>query len=239
MRVLIFLLLISSALHAQKPETSFKIPGSTEQVIVVTSASWTATTGNLQRYEIKDGAWIKTGTSIPVALGKTGLTWGRGLHKNSSTEKKEGDGKAPAGVFALGTMFGYAESSPSANGFPYKQSTDRDYFIDDDKSSDYNTWVTIPPGKPNYPKERWFSYEKMKRADHLYEYGVVILHNSSPVEKGKGSAIFFHVWRNPGSPTLGCTAMSKENMLTLVKWLDEKKKPLLIQVPESELMKVN
>lgn len=219
--------------------TSFDIPDTTHQVVVVTTASWTAKGGTLQRYEKVNGRWTKIGKDVPVAVGKNGLAWGRGLHKTTGMpEKKESDGKAPAGVFSLGTMFGYSDKTPSLTGYPYRQCTSRDYFIDDMNSRDYNQWVTIPASEQNNPEARWSSFERMKRGDHLYEYGVVILHNSMPVAKGKGSAIFFHVWRSPESPTLGCTSMSKESLLELIKWLEPEKKPLLIQVPYSELNKL-
>jgi L,D-peptidoglycan transpeptidase YkuD (ErfK/YbiS/YcfS/YnhG family) len=110
---------------------------------------------------------------------------------------------------------------------------------DDVNSKDYNTWVSISADKENNPKAFWGSVEKMKRGDHLYEYGIIINHNSNPAEKGKGSAIFFHVWRTPGAPTLGCTSMSKENLLQLMAWLDPKKEPLLVQAPVSELSGLN
>jgi L,D-peptidoglycan transpeptidase YkuD (ErfK/YbiS/YcfS/YnhG family) len=220
--------------------TSFSIPSRTNQVIIVTSSNWATTQGRLQRFERIQGKWTKVSENIPVALGKNGLAWGKGLHKNDSQpQKKEGDSEAPAGIFSLGTMFGYASQSPSHYGYPYRQSTVRDYFVDDVNSTDYNKWVTIPPDKENNPKAYWASVEKMKRGDHLYEYGVIINHNVDPIEKGKGSAIFFHVWRTPGAATLGCTSMSKENLLQLMAWLDPKKEPLLIQVPVSELARVN
>ena len=217
-------------------KTSFSIPDQTKQVIVVTSTDWTTTQALLQRYERSDKGWKRIGTQVKVSLGKNGLAWGRGLHKKmAGLEKKEGDAKAPAGVFSLGTMFGYGESSPSALRYPYRQSTPRDYFVDDVNSKDYNQWVTIPADKENNSKQYWASVEKMKRSDHLYEYGIVINHNSDPVEKGKGSAIFFHIWRTPGAGTLGCTSMSKDDLLQLMGWLDPEKKPLLIQVPVAEL----
>jgi L,D-peptidoglycan transpeptidase YkuD (ErfK/YbiS/YcfS/YnhG family) len=233
---ILFLYGIISTVNSQLQSSAFTIPESTYQIILVTSGSWSSKDGNLQRYEKSNGKWTKTGQGIAVAVGKNGMAWGKGLHANTDEpEKKEGDGKAPAGVFAFGHMFGYSEQTPSTLNFPYRQSTSRDYFIDDVNSSDYNQWVTIPADRPNTPGERWASYEKMKRADHLYEYGIVVLHNSAPIEKGKGSAIFFHVWRSPGAGTLGCTSMAKENLLLLMKWMDPKKKPLLIQIPESEV----
>lgn len=219
--------------------TSFDIPEQTHQVIVVTTASWESKQGKLKRYERVNGQWKSVGVDVPVAVGKSGLGWGSGLHKNANgSGKKEGDGKAPAGVFTLGMMFGYNEKSLSHLNYPYQQSTNRDYFIDDVNSDDYNKWVTIPVNKLNNPKERWGSYEIMRRADHLYEYGIIVSHNMDPIVKEKGSAIFIHVWRSTGSPTLGCTSMSKENIVTLMRWIDPIKSPLLIQVPESELKKL-
>jgi L,D-peptidoglycan transpeptidase YkuD (ErfK/YbiS/YcfS/YnhG family) len=219
--------------------TSFTIPEKTTQLIIVTAKDWVTTQGKLQRYEKTGDQWKRVGTVVPVALGKNGLAWGTGLHMNDSgSGKKEGDSEAPAGVFTLGTMFGYGSESPSKSGFRYRQATVRDYWVDDINSKDYNLWVTIPPEKENNPKALWGSVEKMKRGDHLYEHGIVINHNSTPVEKGKGSAIFFHVWRNPGAPTLGCTSMSKENLLQMMGWLDPKKEPLVIQVPASALSQV-
>ena len=38
----------------------------------------------------------------------------------------------------------------------------------------------------------------MKRDDNLYELGVIIQHNFPRVIKGRGSAIFFHIWDKAG-----------------------------------------
>lgn len=236
--VVVSAVLTANAFQSVTPDsiTSFAIPEKTRQLMVVTAKDWVTTQGQLQRYEKVENTWKKIGPGVTVALGKNGLAWGRGLHKNNgSPEKREGDSEAPAGVFSLGTMFGYGSESPSKFRYPYRQSTVRDYFVDDVSSADYNKWVSIAADKENTPKAYWGSVEKMKRGDHLYEYGILINHNSDPIEKGKGSAIFFHVWRNPGAPTLGCTSMSKENLLQLMSWLDPVKEPLLIQVPVSVL----
>ena len=138
--------------------------------------------------------------------------------------KREGDGKSPSGIFPLGIVFGYDPSVVTK--MPYRQATDDDFWVDDANSEDYNKWVR---GNPNAT-----SWEKMRRNDDQYKYGVVIEYNMSPIVKGKGSAIFLHVWKE-GGPTLGCVSMPEEMVLKILGWLDPAKKPLIIMGTESEL----
>ena len=73
----------------------------------------------------------------------------------------------------------------------------------------------------------------MKRKDDLYEIGAVIEYNTNPVVPGKGSAIFFHVWGGPDSPTAGCVAIEKPKLAEILKWLDKAKRPkMVIQISE-------
>jgi L,D-peptidoglycan transpeptidase YkuD (ErfK/YbiS/YcfS/YnhG family) len=216
------------------------LPATAGQVIVVTAPGWSSTTGSLQRYEKVGGTWEKTAKPIPVSLGKAGLAWGRGLHREvgSGPQKHEGDGKAPAGLFELGPAFGHAREAPAGIHWPYSAMTERDYWIDDPGSLFYNQLVTIPADKPNEPGKFWKSFERMRRADQLYELGLVIRHNLPQPVRGKGSAIFFHLWKKPAAPTIGCTAMSRENLLDLLRWLDPARHPLLVQAPVDQMKSI-
>jgi len=92
-RLLLFVLFLTASIWA-------KIPASTEQLLVVTTPSWRADHGILQRYEKHGKGWKKVGKSIAVKVGKNGLAWGKGLHhtpRGTKRIKREGDGKAPAG----------------------------------------------------------------------------------------------------------------------------------------------
>jgi D-alanyl-D-alanine dipeptidase len=54
---------------------------------------------------------------------------------------------------------------------------------------------------------------------------------------GAGSCIFIHIKK---VPTAGCTVMSEAEMKEIIRWLDEKKYPLLVQGPQKvadQLMK--
>lgn len=72
----------------------------------------------------------------------------------------------------------------------------------------------------------------MKRDDNLYKYGVIIEYNTSPVIKGLGSAIFIHVWRGNSAATEGCVAVSEEDIIRILGWLDPRAKPLIIMGTE-------
>lgn len=212
-------------------------PFKTTQLVVVSTPSWASTSGSLQMYSRSHGKWIPFGGAIAVVLGRNGLGWGFGLHTGhrSDAHKVEGDGRSPAGIFSLGPAFGYAEKPPDRTRLSYHSITDRDYYVDDSLSKEYNQWVHLPDTIPNDPNRHWRTAERMRRDDSLYEFGIVIHHNMSPVVKGRGSAIFLHVWENPESSTAGCTAMSRANIQALLRWLDPRRNPLLIQAPQNEI----
>jgi L,D-peptidoglycan transpeptidase YkuD (ErfK/YbiS/YcfS/YnhG family) len=234
-------ILLSALLLAGSSEAlqSLNLPPQTQQAVLVQAPSWSAQRGTLQRFSRSEGKWVAVGREVEVNLGSAGLGWGKGLHeeRTDGPQKMEGDGKAPAGIFAFGSAFGYGRTPPGRWKWPYRQVTQRDYWVSDPDSAQYNQLVTLKSSDD--PRQLWSSYEEMKRSDGLYEIGLIVDHNAAPVEKEKGSAIFLHVWRGPGSPTAGCTAMSKKNLVALLQWLDPKKEPLLIQVPTPELSMVS
>jgi L,D-peptidoglycan transpeptidase YkuD (ErfK/YbiS/YcfS/YnhG family) len=233
-------LLARSAPVQPTPTLAYTLPNiskSVSQIVLITTPSWTSTTGTLQRLERQSGSWIPVGRKIAVAVGSKGLGWGKGIHTDISAEpqKHEGDRRAPAGIFHVGPAFGYSPKPGFDMKIPYKPITDRDYFVDDPGSDDYNRWVTINADAPNEPEKKWKSYEVMKRPDDLYKLGLVIQQNVDPTVKGRGSAVFFHIWRRPGSPTVGCTSMAEGDLEHLIGWLDPAKSPIVVEAPSSQL----
>ncbi|MES2252975.1 MAG: L,D-transpeptidase family protein [Pseudomonadota bacterium] len=61
------------------------------------------------------------------------------------------------------------------------------------------------------------SHEDLWREDHVYDLILVTNHNANPVVPGKGSAVFIHVARDDFSPTAGCLALRKQDLLTIVE----------------------
>ena len=204
------------------------LPADSRQLIVVTTDSWEATSGSLQLFERVEGNWEPVSDLIPVVVGRAGLGWGTGLHpeQTNGPTKREGDGRAPAGVFSLTETFGYAESE--ATGLPYVHATRDVECVDDSDSQFYNRVLNRSEVEVD-----WVSHEEMRRRDELYRLGVVVAHNEAAVPRG-GSCIFLHIWRGPGTTTSGCTAMTSNAMEDVAAWLDAAENPVLVQLPQSE-----
>ena len=209
------------------------------QLLVVTTRGWEMVPGTLRRFERKGvkGAWARVGRDVPVAVGRNGLGWGAGLVGVSGTEgpsKKEGDGKAPAGLFALGPAFGFAPGRAARLRVPYVPLTPSVECVDDTASRRYNLIVDrLAAGNVD-----WDSSERMRSVEG-YRWGLVVRHNAAPPVAGRGSCIFLHVWAGPGRGTAGCTAMEESSLTELLRWLDPRKGPLLVQLPEAEYARLS
>lgn len=200
-----------------------------QQLIIVTTKNWTDFQGSAQRYERHGQTFEKFGQPFAIVVGKSGLAWGKGLtvvEHRAGPIKHEGDGKAPAGIFKLGTAFGYDPTADTR--LPYLPLTSTVECVDDAQSTRYNQLVDGATVSKD-----WNSSERMRRDDDMYRNGIFIEHNI-PASAGSGSCIFFHIWRGPMSPTLGCTAMDPADIAQLMKWLDPRRTPLLVQLPEAE-----
>jgi D-alanyl-D-alanine dipeptidase len=203
------------------------------QLVVVTTAGWDSTIGELRRFSRDDpySYWRSEGQPIPIVVGRTGLAWGVGLDSAAiagEPHKHEGDGRSPAGVFPIDTAFGFAPAdSMRSLQLPYVTLTANTDCVDDTASIHYNTVVD----KSAVPID-WNSAEHMRNVAQ-YRLGAIIGYNAAPPVKGRGSCIFFHIWGGPRSTTVGCTAMDAAELERFVAWLDRKRQPVVVQVPAS------
>ena len=206
-----------TAVTCTSPSAS-PIPSAITQALVVTTPSWTDFTGTMTRFERSvNGAWTAVASPIAVTVGNAGLGWGRGLHGQltpagcDGPTKAEGDGRSPAGVFTLGSVYG---DTQGAGSFPYTLITPSLRCPDDPASNYYNEIVD-----ENLVAPDWNSAEVMLRADGLYHWVVFVNHNGDPRTPGGGSCIFIHVWGGPTSPTVGCTSLDGTALQTVLAWL--------------------
>jgi len=209
------------------------------QLVLVVAKNWNADQAWLRRFErTAGGKWRPQGDAVRVTLGRNGLAWGRGVHGAAlgpGPVKVEGDGRSPAGVFTFATAFAYQpEELWKPVHMPMHRVTARTVCVETIDSKSYNRIVEEGDQTP----QDWVQTDKMLRPDGLYRYGLLVNNNAPDTEPGAGSCIFFHIWRRPGAPTAGCTAMNTAAIQVILAWLDSTRQPVLVQLPEAELARL-
>lgn len=161
-----------------------------------------------------------------VEIGKNGV----------SNHTYEGSVTTPLGQFNLGIAFGTHDLNIS---YPYIKTSVNHYWVDDSNSKYYNNLVSLnePINTFDYPYIINSNQKEFSSAEHLidypkqYEYAVYIEYNVDGEKYedgvGKGSAIFLHCLGDKGY-TGGCVAISKEDMLFILNFLDRNKHPQII-----------
>jgi L,D-peptidoglycan transpeptidase YkuD (ErfK/YbiS/YcfS/YnhG family) len=207
--LILFILLTAEGCSSYTPRSLEGLGPDIGQVIVVYPTKRSLDQANLNAWQRQQSGWHRVFFGSAV-IGKNGLA--------AAGEKREGDGKTPSGIYPIGPAFGYAPLIDT--GLAYRQATDKDFWVDDARSMQYNKWVSGSPAAT--------SFEKMKRPDDLYLYGAVIGYNMRPVIPGNGSAIFMHIWRKYYSPTAGCVALGRRNLRRILHWLNRQYQPVII-----------
>ncbi len=64
--------------------------------------------------------------------------------------------------------------------------------------------------------------DRLLRDDGLYDLIVEIDHNTRPRVAGRGSAVFIHIARDGFSPTAGCIALRRNDLLELLQHISPK-----------------
>ena len=143
---------------------------------------------------------------LNCSIGKRGIT----------SHKKEGDKCTPRGTFNLKYIL-YRKDRLSRLQTNLKKKIIKINmgWCDDIKSKQYNKLVSFP-----------FKYhaEKLYKKDSSYDIIIVTSHNTNPVKKGKGSAIFIHASKKRLTPTAGCISLNKKDLIILLKYINNKSK---------------
>ncbi|MEW9805804.1 L,D-transpeptidase [Mesorhizobium sp. ZMM04-5] len=144
------------------------------------------------------------GVVFPCALGRGGI----------SSRKREGDGATPLGAMRLRS--GYFRADQTAARHARLKMTPIDGglgWCDRPDDRNYNRPVRLPYRG---------SHEDMHRADRLYDVCIVLDWNIVPRQRGRGSAIFFHLARPGFTPTQGCVAVTARVMARLLPRLSSR-----------------
>ena len=186
-------------------------PNDTLQLVYVSAPDASTFHAEVTCYSRKspNEPWRPEIKSLPATIGRNGLA--------EEGMKKEKDGQTPQGEFGVAFVFGVEPSPPKDVKLPYRQATTSDFWIDEETDLRYNRWIsgTAPD----------VSHETLILNDERYNLCLVTTYNENPTILGKGSAIFLHIWKKEDHPTSGCIALSRENVLSILRWLDPSKKP--------------
>jgi L,D-peptidoglycan transpeptidase YkuD (ErfK/YbiS/YcfS/YnhG family) len=139
------------------------------------------------------------------------------LGKNGIKKKvKEGDNITPIGIFKIIKIYYRHDKIKNLKTSIKKKKIKKNMgWCDDPKSNFYNQQVKLP---------NKFNYERLYRNDRIYDLLVILNYNTNPVIKNKGSGIFIHIAKKNYSPTKGCIALRKKNLLELLKTINQKTK---------------
>ena len=123
-------------------------------------------------------------------------------------DKQEGDGATPAFAMKLRRVLYRADRvKRPACSVPVEPLSPQDGWCDDPADQRYNQFVRLP--YTGHHEELW-------RRDPVYDVIGVLGWNDSPVQRGRGSAIFLHVARADYAPTEGCVALALPDLLALL-----------------------
>ncbi len=214
------------------PPSRDPIAADARELVTAVIDDWSSTKATLRRYRRAGDRWELVGQPWPGVIGKQGAAWGDGLHGKGAPagrgglDKREGDGKSPAGAFAIGTSYGYAGAAPAGTKLPYRAVNTNWKCVDDPTSAHYNQIL-----EQTTVRADWSSAEEMRRADDLYTWVIDVAHNRDHVPR-HGSCIFLHVWGGPESATAGCTAMAEPVLADLVATLDPS--TVFVLLPKAE-----
>ncbi len=204
------------------------------QLVLVVAGDWKASRAGLARYERETtgSPWKRVGEPEACALGRNGLGWGKGLAPNpdKGPQKREGDGKTPAGVFSLPGAFGsLAAQDAAAMGvaLPFTRITPGLVCVTDPASASFNRLTDKSAADVS-------RYDRMNRDSGVNALGAVIGHNLTDPAPKAGSCVFLNISEGQGKATggsVGCPASAVKNILT---WLDPRKNPVIVILPQEE-----
>ena len=154
--------------------------------------------------------FLRVGKKIfKCQIGKTG--------NKIYTQKKEGDKATPIGKWRLKSIYYRSDKvlRPIIKNKKFKinKITKNCGWCDDPKSIYYNKYINV---KRNFHVKN-INFENLWREDDAYDLVIETSHNSSPIIKGKGSAIFVHCCFSDYRKTAGCVALEKKDLISLIK----------------------
>lgn len=195
--------------------------GPAQQLVVVTSLSWTGTQARLEAYENGLHGWEQVLGPEPARVGRTGMI--------PAQRRIAGSGTTPAGTFPLTLAFGLKPDPGIA--LPYVHITSDDHWwVADPASAHYNN-LRLGAGGGFQGSEHGKRGSK-RIAAHPREYALalVIDFNRPFPDRKRGAGICIRV--STGQSTDGSVAVQRDLLAELLRWLDPARDPVITITPE-------
>ena len=186
--------------------------GDCRQLFVVYNEQASSIVSELKVLERNAEGWVIVDSLCgPCNVGRKGFA--------AYDKKAEGDKKSPTGIY---TITKYFSKFPKFEAKLEKiKVTSKTVWVDDPNDKLYNKYCEQNEANPH-------KGENLIRKDGQYDYVMVVNYNTEKPVRGKGSAIFFHVWTRLGGGTAGCVAVEKQHILKIFKWIDAEKHPMIL-----------
>ena len=192
-------------------DANVQLPDSCRQLILVYNDRPDSVLCAFRRFDKQDdGRWAETFPAIHANVGRRGIA--------PYGEKLEGDQRTPTGAYPMGFAFGYRDDIDLR--WPFLVVTKQHYWISDSEDPMYNRMTTETPATDNF--------EYLRRDDDAYKYAAVVEYNTRPIEKYKGSAIFFHLESGYNRGSAGCITVTESKVIETLQWLDPHRSPYML-----------
>ena len=153
---------------------------------------------------LKNKFLIYNDYKLKCAIGKRGI----------GVKKREGDMITPIGSYKIKDIFYRSDKVKNfRTKFRKKIINKKLGWCDDPKSKKYNKLIKLPFK---------FNFERLYRADGIYDIIIVLNYNTKPIRKNKGSAIFIHIARNNFAPTKGCIALKRKDIKKIAREVNKR-----------------
>jgi len=181
---------------------------SARRLVLVTADKLTSTTASIQQFEraAVNAPWQEVRGASTALIGRNGVGWShafRRFARKGEPVKVEGDKRAPAGFYKIGSSFGFAASQR----YGYLRIVEGMTCVDDLASPAYNTITSRAiVGTKVHGENMWLVPE--------YRRGLLVEYPSNRKARA-GSCIFIHLQLPGKTATSGCVALPEPQLEAL------------------------
>lgn len=182
------------------------------QVITVSASSATSTSATVQVWQLQSNGTYK----------RVAGPWAAHIGASGMGATREGISRTPVGQFAIGPTFGIRPNPGTT--MPWFTVDRNDVWGGDTAyPPSYNRHVRCAP----YTCPFRISGHSERLSDYpgVYDYAAFFQYNYNPIVVGNGSAFFLHVTN--GRATGGCVAVSRAEMVWLLRWMKPASYPMI------------